>query len=125
MAVVKPFRGYRPVKDLVHLIASRPYDVLSSDEARVEAESNPQTFLHVVKPEIDLPPDTDHYAGIVYEPGKKHLEALIRKGTFFQDSKAVYYIYAQTMWGKTQYGLVGCASVEDYMNNVTMILRMD
>jgi uncharacterized protein (DUF1015 family) len=118
MAVVKPFRGYRPVKELVHRIASRPYDVLNSDEARKEAEGNPFTFLHVVKPEIDLPPETDHYARIVYETGRKNLLKLIEEGTFSQDKKPVFYIYAQTMWGKTQYGLVGCASVEDYMNNV-------
>ncbi|MBN1951752.1 MAG: DUF1015 domain-containing protein [Bacteroidales bacterium] len=118
MAVIKPFRGFRPVKELVHLIASRPYDVLNSDEARLEAEGNPHSFLHVVKPEIDLPPETDHYANIVYQTGKKNLDELITSGTIFQDDSEVYYIYAQTMWGKTQYGLVGCASVEDYLNNV-------
>ena len=117
MAIVKPFRGFRPVKKLVHLIASRPYDVLSSEEAREEAKGNVNTFLHVVKPEIDLPEDTDHYSEIVYATGKKNLEQLISKGIFNQDPTAVYYIYAQTMWGKTQYGLVGCASVNDYMNN--------
>jgi uncharacterized protein (DUF1015 family) len=118
MAVVKPFKGYRPVKELVDRIASRPYDVLNSDEARIEAEGNPNTFLHVVKPEIDLPLDTDHYADIVYETGKKNLEKLIRERIFFQDKKPLYYIYAQSMWGKTQYGLVGCASVTDYLNNI-------
>jgi uncharacterized protein (DUF1015 family) len=118
MAIVKPFRGYRPVKELVHLIASRPYDVLSSEEAKVEAEGNPDSFLHIVKPEIDLPDDVDHYSDLVYNTGKKNLQKLIEKGIFVQDQKAVYYIYAQTMWGKTQYGLVGCASVNDYMNNI-------
>ena len=117
MAIVRPFSGYRPVKKLADRIASRPYDVLNSDEAREEAAGNPQTFLHVVKPEIDLPKDTDHYADIVYQTGKKNLNKLIQDGIFFQDKKPVYYIYAQTMWGKTQYGLVGCASVEDYLNN--------
>jgi uncharacterized protein (DUF1015 family) len=118
MAIVKPFRGYRPLKELADRIASRPYDVLNSDEARIEAEGNPNTFLHVVKPEIDLPVETDHYADIVYQTGKKNLENLIRKGIFFQEVKPVYYIYSQTMWGRTQYGLVGCASVEDYLKNV-------
>lgn len=118
MAIVKPFRGYRPLKELANRIASRPYDVLNSNEARVEAQTNPNTFLHVVKPEIDLPFETDHYADIVYQTGKKNLENLINKGTFFQETKPVYYIYSQTMWGKTQYGLVGCASVQDYLNNV-------
>jgi uncharacterized protein (DUF1015 family) len=118
MAIVKPFKGFRPDKKLVHFIASRPYDVLNSEEARIEAEGNPDSFLHVVKPEIDLPEDTDHYADIVYSTGKKNLERLIKTGIFFQDPAAVYYVYAQTMWGKTQYGLVGCASVADYMNNI-------
>jgi uncharacterized protein (DUF1015 family) len=118
MAIVKPFKGFRPVKHLVHLIASRPYDVLNSDEARVEADGNLNSFLHVVKPEIDLPEDTDHYAEIVYETGKKNIENLIKTGIFFQDQKPVYYVYSQTMWGKTQYGLVGCASVADYMDNI-------
>jgi uncharacterized protein (DUF1015 family) len=118
MAIVKPFKGFRPVTNLVHLIASRPYDVINSDEARLEASGNPNSFLHVVKPEIDLPEETDHYAAIVYETGKKNLENLIKDGIFFQEQKAVYYVYAQTMWGKTQFGLVGCASVSDYMNNI-------
>jgi len=118
MAVVKPFRGYRPVKKLAHLIASRPYDVINSDEARLEAEGNPNTFLHVVKPEIDLPDDTDHYSDIVYATGKKNLERLIKDGIFFQDPAPVYYVYSQSMWGKMQYGLMGCASVSDYMNNI-------
>ena len=118
MATVKPFRGYRPLKELVHLIASRPYDVLSSEEAREDAKNNPHSFLHVVKPEIDLPPETDHYAEIVYQTGKDNLTKLIGKGVFRQEEKPVYYVYAQTMWGKTQYGLVGCASVQDYLDNV-------
>jgi uncharacterized protein (DUF1015 family) len=118
MAIVKPFKGFRPVKELVAQIASRPYDVLNSDEAREEAKINPQTFLHVVKPEIDLPLDIDHYCNEVYEKGKENLKSLIDKKTFFQDSKPVYYIYAQTMWGNTQYGIVGCAAVSDYLNNV-------
>jgi uncharacterized protein (DUF1015 family) len=118
MAIVKPFRGFRPLKELADRIASRPYDVLSSEEAKIEAEGNPDTFLHVVKPEIDLPPSTDHYADIVYQTGRKNLNNLISKGIFAQENKPVYYIYSQTMWGRTQYGLVGCASVEDYLNNV-------
>jgi uncharacterized protein (DUF1015 family) len=117
MAIVKPFRGYRPTEDLVHRIASRPYDVLNSGEARMEANGNPYSFLHVVKPEIDLPEDTDHYADIVYQTGKRNLHQLIEKGIFVQDEYPMYYIYAQNLWGKTQYGLVGCASVDDYLNN--------
>jgi uncharacterized protein (DUF1015 family) len=117
MAIVKPFRGYRPVKELVSRIVSRPYDVLSSDEAREEAIGNEYSFLHVVKPEIDLPADTDHYAPIVYETGRKNLLKLIKDKIFIRDEKPCYYVYAQTMWGKTQYGLVACASVDDYLNN--------
>jgi uncharacterized protein (DUF1015 family) len=118
MAILKPFRGFRPAKELVDRIASRPYDVLNSDEARTDAADNPYSFLHVVKPEIDLPPETDHYADIVYETGRNNLKKLISEGTFSQDEKGIYYIYAQTMWGKTQYGLVACASVDDYLNGI-------
>ena len=117
MTVVKPFRGYRPTKELADRIASRPYDVLNSAEAKIEAEGNPYSFLHVVKPEIDLPDDVDHYSDIVYDTGKKTLQRMIQEGILKQDAHAMYYIYAQTMWNKTQYGLVGCASVEDYLNN--------
>jgi uncharacterized protein (DUF1015 family) len=118
MAIVKPFKGFRPVKELVALIASRPYDVLNSDEARIEARDNPHSFLHVVKPEIDLPVETDHYSDEVYLKGKENLQKLINDGIFNQEPKAVYYIYAQTMWGNTQYGIVGCAAVSDYLGNI-------
>lgn len=116
MATVKPFKGYRPVKELAGRIASRPYDVLNSSEARQEAAGNPYSFLHVVKPEIDLPEDVDHYSDIVYETGRKTLLRMISEGILFQDNEPCYYIYSQTMWNKTQYGLVGCASVEDYVD---------
>ncbi|MBN1117528.1 MAG: DUF1015 domain-containing protein [Bacteroidales bacterium] len=118
MAIVKPFKGFRPKKELVAQIASRPYDVLNSEEAKIEAEGNPLSFLHVVKPEIDLPEDVDHYSSAVYNKGKENLRKLITDGVFFQDVEPTYYIYAQTMWGKTQYGLVGCAAVSDYLNNI-------
>ena len=118
MAIVKAFRGYRPVKELADRIASRPYDVLNSEEAKIEAESNPYSFLHVVKPEIDLPADIDHYSELVYNTGKNTLQRMITEGIFMQDTTVCYYIYAQTMWDKTQYGLVGCASVSDYLHNI-------
>jgi len=118
MAIVKPFKGFRPVKELAAQIASRPYDVLNSEEAREEAKDNPYTFLHVVKPEIDLPAEVDHYSNEVYLKGKENLNKLISGKTFVQDTKPVYYIYAQTMWGNTQYGIVGCAAVSDYLNNI-------
>jgi len=116
MADIKPFKGYRPPVEHVREVASRPYDVLNSEEARKEVEGNPHSFLHVVKPEIDLPLDIDHYDDRVYMKGKENLDQLIDEGFFVQDPEAHYYIYAQTMFGKTQYGIVGCASVEDYMS---------
>jgi uncharacterized protein (DUF1015 family) len=118
MAILKPFKGYRPLKEYAKQIASRPYDVLSSEEARVEAKGNPYSFLHVIKPEIDLPENIDHYATEVYQKGKENLYRMISEGIFVQDKEEYLYVYAQTMWGKTQYGLVGCAGVTDYINNV-------
>jgi uncharacterized protein (DUF1015 family) len=118
MAILKAFKGIRPVKDKVKLIASRPYDVLSSEEARIEADGNTYSFLHVVKPEIDLPRETDHYAPEVYEKGKENFEKMFKEGIFFQDTREYLYVYAQTMNGKRQIGLVGCAGVEDYINNI-------
>lgn len=118
MAILKSFRGFRPREEFAAKIASRPYDVLNSEEARREVEGNPHSFLHVVKPEVDLPPDTDLYSDIVYQTGKNNLEKLISDGIFYQDDQSSLYVYAQTMNGVTQYGLVGCASVLDYKNNV-------
>ncbi len=118
MSIFKPFKGFRPKKEFVHLVASRPYDVLDSDEARIEVENNPYSFLHVVKPEVDLPKDIDLHSDAVYNKAKSNLEKLINDGLFLQDEKPMYYIYAQTMNGKTQYGLVGCSAVEDYLNNI-------
>lgn len=118
MAVIKPFRGYRPLPQIAGKLASRPYDVLSSEEAKEDAKNNPLSFLHVVKPEIDLPDDVDHYSLSVYNKGKENLQKLISEGKMVQDSTECLYIYAQTMFGKTQYGIVACASVDDYMNNV-------
>ncbi len=118
MAILKPFRGWRPPVDIVKQLASRPYDVLDSDEARVEAEGNPYSLLHIIKPEIDLPVDIDHYAPEVYAKAKENFDLFRNNGWLVQDKENMLYIYAQTMNGKTQYGIVGCAGVEDYMNNV-------
>ncbi len=118
MAIIKAFRGYRPRKEYVKEIASRPYDVLNSEEAREEVKGNPHSFLHVVKPEVDLPEDVDLHSNVVYDKGKENLDKLIREGIFQQDEEPSLYIYAQTMFGRTQYGIVACASVEDYMNDV-------
>ncbi len=118
MAILRAFKGIRPVKDKVKLIASKPYDVLNSEEARTEARGNEYSFLHIVKPEIDLPPETDHYSPEVYEKGKENFCKMVNKGLFFQDKKNCFYVYAQTMNGKRQIGLVGCAGVDDYMDNI-------
>jgi len=118
MAVIHPFRGFRPLKVNVEKVASRPYDVLNSEEAREEVKGNPWSFLHVVKPEVDLPEDLDLHSGEVYRKGKENLDRLIRDGAFTQDDREMLYVYAQTMWGKSQYGIVGCAAVEDYLTGV-------
>ena len=118
MAILRSFRGFRTKQEYAAKIASRPYDVLNSEEARAEVKGNPYSFLHVVKPEVDLSPGTDHYSDKVYLKGKENLERMIGDGIFFQDEDPGMYVYAQTMNGRTQYGLVGCASILDYMNNV-------
>jgi uncharacterized protein (DUF1015 family) len=118
MAIIKAFRGFRPQKQYVAKIACRPYDVLSSEEAAQEARGNLLSFYHVIKSEIDLPDEPNHYAPMVYEKAQSNLQQMIDKGFFIQDHKPCLYIYAQTMWGRTQYGLVACASVSDYLNNI-------
>lgn len=115
---IKAFKGFRPVKDKAKAVASRPYDVLNSDEARKEAKGNPWSFLNVVKPEITLPPETDHYSPEVYQAGKDNFRNLVREGVFFQDKQDCLYIYELTMDGRSQSGIVGCASVEDYMRGL-------
>ncbi|KXK46471.1 MAG: DUF1015 family protein [Bacteroidetes bacterium] len=118
MAILKPFKGIRPKKELVKSIACRPYDVLDEKEARIETKGDPNSFYHVIKPEIDFPDDFDHYSPEIYKKGKENFERMFREGVFFQDGKDCYYIYAQTMDGRKQYGIVGCAAVDDYINGV-------
>ncbi|MFA5419588.1 MAG: DUF1015 family protein [Bacteroidales bacterium] len=118
MAVLKAFMGLRPPKEIVKQLASRPYDVLNSDEARIEANGNKYSLLHIIKPEIDLPENIDHYSQEVYDKAKSNFEAFKNNGWLVPDEEGSLYIYAQTMFGKTQYGIVGCASVQDYLNNV-------
>lgn len=120
MAVLKAFRGIRPIKDQVAKIVSRPYDVLNRTEAFGEAKGNPLSFLHVVKPEIDLPESTDEHDPEVYRKGNENFQKMIADGLFFSDDKEKLYVYAQTMAGRTQYGIVGCASVDDYQNHVIL-----
>lgn len=118
MAIIKPFRGVRPPQDLVEQVASRPYDVLNSEEARTEAEGNEKSLYHIIKPEIDFPVGTDEHDGQVYAKAAENFQLFQDKGWLVQDNKENYYIYAQTMNGKTQYGLVVGAYVPDYMNGV-------
>ncbi|MBR5843598.1 MAG: DUF1015 domain-containing protein [Bacteroidaceae bacterium] len=118
MAIVKPFKGLRPPKQLIEVVASRPYDVLSSEEARVEAEGNEKSLYHIIKPEIDFAPGTDEHAPEVYEKAVENFHAFQEKGWLVQDEKENYYVYAQTMNGRTQYGLVVAANVEDYLSGV-------
>ena len=117
MAIFKPFQGYRPPAEIVKELASRPYDVLNSEEARAEAGDNPYCFLRVVKPEIELSKGTNLYSQEVYDKAKANFQVFIEKGYLVQDKKRHFYVYAQRWGEKTQYGIVGCAGVEDYLNN--------
>ncbi len=118
MAIFKAFRGYRPPQEIVKELASRPYDVLNSAEAREEAGDNPHCFLRVVKPEVELPEGIDLYSQQVYDKARENFTKFIDKGWLKRDDKPMYYVYAQTWGEKTQYGIVGCAGVEDYMNEI-------
>lgn len=113
--IIKPFRGIRPPKTLVEKVSSRPYDVLNSEEARREAEGNPMSLYHIIKPEINFEPGTDEHDPKVYTSAVEHFREFRQKGWLVQDSQDKYYVYAQTMNGHTQYGLVVAAWVEDYM----------
>jgi uncharacterized protein (DUF1015 family) len=118
MAILKAFKGWRPPTGIVKELASRPYDVLDSAEARIEAEGNPYSLLHIIKPEIDLDPEVNLYSQEVYHKAKENFDLFRKNGWLLQDQEDYLYVYAQTMNGKTQYGIVGCAGVEDYLNNV-------
>lgn len=118
MALVRPFRGIRPPKELVEAVESRPYDVLDSQEARREAGDNEMSLYHIIRPEIDFPEGTDEYAPCIYEKAAENFAKFRRNGWLVQDEKPMYYIYAQTMDGHTQYGIVLGAAVSDYMNGV-------
>ena len=118
MAILKAFRGLRPPVDIAKELASRPYDVLNSKEARSEAEGNPFSLLHIIKPEIDLPESVDEHDQQVYDKARDNFALFRKNGWLVQDPDEFLYIYAQTMNGKTQYGIVGCAGVEDYMNGI-------
>lgn len=118
MAIIKPFKGVRPPKELVDKVSSRPYDVLSSKEALEEAEGNEKSLYRIIKPEIDFPEIRDEYDPEVYERAAKNFQKFQDEGWLVQDEKEYYYIYAQTMHKRTQYGLVVCTHVEDYLSGV-------
>ena len=118
MATLKPFSALRPQPELAARICELPYDVMSSEEARVMAEGNALSFLHVSKPEIDLPPGTDLYSPAVYAKGKENFAKLIADGSLFQDSQACFYLYRQVMGGHAQVGLVAAASCQEYLDGI-------
>ena len=118
MANIKPFKALRPQTKLAKLVASRPYDVLSSAEAKIEAQGNPASFLHITKSEIDLPDTIDVHAQEVYNQAKSNLQASIQRDTLFRESKECYYIYQLIMNGRSQTGLVCISSVDDYENGI-------
>lgn len=118
MAKIKAFKGIRPITEKAQLVASRPYDVLNTEEARVEVKDNPYSFLHVVKPEIDFPASQNPYAPEVYKKGKENFKSFMDDGILFQDEEDCLYIYQLTMDGRTQAGIVAAAAIDDYFNNV-------
>ena len=118
MAVVKPFRGLRPPRAIVKDLACLPYDVMNSEEAGKMAKGKECSLLHITRSEIDFPPDIDTHSDEVYKKSVENFSKWQKKGWLVQDKTPGYYIYAQTMKGRTQYGIVGCASVDDYLNGI-------
>ena len=118
MAVIAPFKALRPEAQLAKQVASPPYDVLNSKEAKIHARGNPYSFLHITKPEIDLPESTDPHSAEVYEKAKENLKAFCQRNVLFKENKPCYYIYQLVMDGRTQTGLVCCSSVDDYDKNI-------
>jgi len=117
MATLRPFKAYRPRPELAAEVAAKPYDVLNSEEARGEVQGHPLSFLHIGKPEVDLDPGIDLHDPRVYEKGRENLQKLIDEGVLVEDEQPYIYLYAQTMNDHTQYGLVGCAAVEEYWDD--------
>lgn len=118
MSIIKPFKALRPGAQFAKQVASRPYDVLSSAEAKIEAQGNPASFLHITKSEIDLPEATDIHSMEVYEKAKQNLDAFIKREILFRENKECYYIYRLIMDGRSQIGLVCVSSIDDYENDV-------
>ena len=117
MAIIKPFRAYRPVDSLVKYVAAPPYDVVNSEEARELVKDNKYSFLRVDRGEVNLPRDIYKYDNRVYECARDLLDNMINEGIYIQDEKPMFYIYRQIMNGKSQTGLVTCASIEEYIGN--------
>ena len=120
MSIIRPFRAFRPAQDLASSIAALPYDVYDSREARRIVEAKPMSFLKIDRAETLLPEGTDIYSKKVYETARHTLDKMIWDGSFIQDETDCYYVYALTMRGRTQTGLVGCASIDDYLNGVIL-----
>ncbi len=118
MSIIKPFKALRPQAQFAKQVASRPYDVLSSAEAKIEAQGNPHSFLHITKSEIDLPESTDIHSQEVYDRAKENLDAFIKREVLFRENKDCYYLYRLQMNGRSQTGLVCISSLEDYANGV-------
>src|SRR4028118_946772 len=118
MATIVPFKALRPQAQFARLVASRPYDVLNSKEAKIEARGNPSSFLHITKSEIDLPADIDVHSEAVYEKAKENLQAFIQRNILFREDKPCYYIYRLIMDGRSQTGLVCGSSISDYENDI-------
>jgi len=118
MAVVKPFRGLRPPRAIAGDLSCLPYDVMNTEEARIMAAGKKYSLLHITRAEIDLPPDTDTHCDDVYRKSVENFAEWQKRGWLVQDKNPGFYIYAQTMEGRTQYGIVGCASVDDYLSGV-------
>lgn len=118
MAIIKPFKALRPHAQLAKQVASRPYDVLNSAEAKIEAQGNPNSFLHITKSEIDLPESTDIHSQQVYEQAKANLDAFIKRDILFRENRECYYIYQLVMNGRSQTGLVCVSSIDDYEKDI-------
>jgi uncharacterized protein (DUF1015 family) len=118
MSIIRPFKALRPQAQFTKQVASRPYDVLSSAEARIEAQGNPASFLHITKSEIDLPESTDIHSAQVYEKAKENLTAFLKREILFRENKDCYYVYRLIMDGRSQTGLVCVSSIDDYENDI-------
>ncbi|MCD6435148.1 MAG: DUF1015 domain-containing protein, partial [Clostridiales bacterium] len=118
MAVVRPFKGIRPKTELVEKVSSLPYDVMNRKEAKAMAKGNELSYLHIVRSEIDVDDSISQYDEVVYKTARKNLDKFIEDGILVQDETPKFYIYRQLMNGRVQTGLVGCTSIDDYMNNI-------